>query len=89
MRIDDIKAITDPVRRAKEAEGFLARGRDALATAKELRDAAIAELLLKGQSQREVARAIGVSGTTVAGVAKARHVVVERVARRGGIHAAG
>lgn len=84
MTPEQIQRIPDPVRRAREAEGFLSRGRDALATVKDVRDAAIAELLLAGRSQRDVAQTVGVSATTVAGVAAARHVVVERVARRGG-----
>lgn len=84
MTPQEIQRIKDPVTRAREAEGFISRGRDALTTVKEMRDAAIAELLLAGRSQRDVAQAVGVSPTTVAGIAAARHVVVERVARQRG-----
>ena len=87
MTPHQISQIRNPAERASEAEGFLNRGRDALATVKEMRDAAIAELLVAGQSQREVAAAVGVSPTTVAGIAKSLNVVVKRVAQRGEPHA--
>lgn len=82
MTPEEIKKIADPAARAKESEGFLDRGRDALATVKKIRDDAIAELLVKGGSQREVAKAVGVSPTTVAGIAAAQGIVVQRVATK-------
>lgn len=80
MTPEEIKRLRDPIQRARESEGFLDRGREALAVVKEIRDDAIAKLLIAGRSQREVAKEIGVSPTTVAGVARAKNIVSSRVA---------
>ena len=82
MTPEEIRKIADPAERARESEGFLDRGREALATVKEIRDDAIAQLLVKGRSQREVAKDVGVSPTTVAGIAVAQGIVVRRVATK-------
>ena len=83
MTPHQISLITDPATRAQEANGFLTRGRDALAQVKEMRDSAVVDLLVEGRSQREVAKVAGISPATVAGIAREREITVERVAKRG------
>ena len=83
MNAEQIARIVDPVKRGREAEGFLDRGRKAIATVKTIRDDAVAELLLAGRSQRDVARELDLSPSLVAGVAAARGIKVTRVAQQG------
>ena len=83
VNAEQIARIADPVKRGREAEGFLDRGRKAIATVKTIRDDAVADLLLAGRSQRDVARELDVSPSLVAAIATARQIKVTRVAQQG------
>lgn len=61
MTPDQIKAIPDPADRAREAEGFMRRGRAAITDVQAIRDAAVVELATQGWSQRRIAKHLGLS----------------------------
>lgn len=65
MTPDQIAAITDPIARAKEAEGYLRRVRTSADTVQTIRAGAITELLTAGWSVRKVATEVGLSASRV------------------------
>ena len=82
MTPDEIRRVADPTERLDEAIGFLARGTGALAEVRTIRDDAIADLLVAGNTQRQVAVMAGVSPGHVAHVATARKLrIVKKVER--------
>ena len=60
VTLDDIKAIPDAERRAREAQGFISRGVAALNDARAIRDSAILEWRQRA-TQRTIARALGLT----------------------------
>lgn len=65
MTPDQIAAISDPIERAKAAEGYLRRIRTSADTVQTIRATAIAELLGSGWSVRKVATEVGLSPSRV------------------------
>lgn len=68
MRIEDLKAITDPYERAQEACSAIQRANGFIDGALEVRNFAFMELHTKGESIRAIATRYGVSKTLVAGI---------------------
>lgn len=82
MTPDEIRQVADPTDRLKEATGFLDRGTGALAEVRAIRDDAIIDLLVAGNSQRQVAAMAGVSPGHVAHVATARKLRITKKVER-------
>ena len=59
--LKDLSKIEDPAERAKQAHGFVLRGREALEEARRLRDAAITEWRKTGATQRQIATELQVT----------------------------
>lgn len=59
--VDEIREIADPAERAKQAHGFVLRGKAALVEARRVRDAAIAEWRATGATQRHIAHELQVT----------------------------
>lgn len=78
MTPDQIRAIADPIRRAKRAQEYVAKARATVDEVLAIRDAAMVEMRTRGMSQRAVAAALGLSVGRVAQVDEAAGVVVER-----------
>jgi len=78
----EIRELPDPLERAQAAQGFIGRGEDAIAEARTIRDDAIADLLVAGNSQRQVAQMLGFSPAHIAQVAKARRLRSTRTVTR-------
>jgi hypothetical protein len=69
-----IAAIQDPARRAREAQGFISRGTDALAEVRAIRDLAILEWR-KTATQRDIAKALGVTPGLIGQIDSAVRIV--------------
>lgn len=78
MALDDVRAITDPARRARAAKAFAEASLEASKDANVVRDQAIVELL-RNHTQKQVAELIGMSVSLVTTVSRA-HANAKRAA---------
>lgn len=78
MTPDEISALADPAARAREAQGFLARGGTALAGVRAIRDKAIVEWG-KVATQREIADALDVSPGLVGQIVARETTIKEKL----------
>lgn len=67
-----IRRLSDPLARAKEAEGYINRGRDAVTEVETIRNNAISELSAAGWSERKIAKELGLSPARVHQLRKLR-----------------
>ena len=65
MTLDKLAEIPDPTVRAIQAAEFITRGRNAVKTACEIRDAAIYQMIEAGMKPTLIARSVGVSVSQV------------------------
>jgi len=81
MTPDQIAAVKDPERRAREAQAFILRGEAALTQVRELRDGTAAELRRAGWTQRNVATLLGLSPGMVALIDRRQGLSTSRTTR--------
>lgn len=81
MTPDQIAAVKDPERRAREAQAFIVRGEEALTQVRNLRDSTAAELRRSGWTQRDVATLLGLSPGMVALIDRRQGLGTTRITR--------